>query len=461
MSVDRSGPESSTLRQLGCQYTRRRPVGIQNLPAEILHSILVFSRSSALPVTCRFFRQTLQNSGVLVKAEYILGRWCDHLIEYVVAHPCRAKHKACRSLTSRLAGPKRNYDLAHIEITDCLANLIETNHLDIITFGAELGITTAEVLDRVVDLATASLSHSLSSRVLPALVRVPVGTSRPNLNARFVRHSRLRLVPQLPKRLFRRIDRTISDGEISSSTTVTAPSAGGDSRRRKRRNLSWSNTAQAPGVATNGYSWISKLLLCLANGPRHTDATRSGKRKRDESLYDSDENLNGRVGPVPSPEDLELILALLIQYGADASSHQGYPLAMAVHRRAYALARLLLLFGADPNCKEGLAAQIAIRNGSCHILHLLVTGTRLDADAQESFPILATVPLMEVGSITLKLNRTHLRLAIQCRQWHLVDYIWHERDVAPDISCLRLIEKLGHRSTSPFRSEATQCCESG
>lgn len=136
-----------------------------------------------------------------------------------------------------------------------------------------------------------------------------------------------------------------------------------------------------------------------------------------------------------------MILVLLYQYGADASSHQGYPLAMAVHRKAYSLIHLLLLFGADPECKEGLAGQIAIRNGSLDILHLLVIGPCLDADVITHLPIASGAPL-QPGSRTFQLDQTHLRLAIQCRQWEMVDYIWHDRQVSPDIACLRLIEKL-------------------
>ena len=147
------------------------------------------------------------------------------------------------------------------------------------------------------------------------------------------------------------------------------------------------------------------------------------------------------VGPIPSAADLELLWVLLCSHGADASSHAGYPLAMAVHRGAYALVHMLLLFGADPHCKDGLAAQIAIRNGELDILHLLVTGPSPEVD---SIPSEVQGIWSSSRSHRLQLNQTHLRLAIQSKHWNIVDYLWHEQNVSPDIACLKLIEKLRH-----------------
>ncbi|KAJ1028798.1 hypothetical protein NDA16_001963 [Ustilago loliicola] len=203
--------------------------------------------------------------------------------------------------------------------------------------------------------------------------------------------------PQLPKRLFRRIDRTAVETNPPSEQSAQETASSGQTQPKKRK-------------------------------------------RRDDT-----ENTDVDTGPMPSADELRLMFAMLIQYGADASSHHGYPLAMAVHRRSYSLVHLLLLFGADPARKEGLAVQIAIRNGFLEILRLLVLGPCLDADAAQTqshlIPAGYALP-QQLGSPPFQLDQTHLRLAIQSRQWDLVDYIWHERKVSPDIACLRLIEKL-------------------
>ncbi|GAC96528.1 Ankyrin repeat protein [Pseudozyma hubeiensis SY62] len=448
MTADRGDAKGSTLQLLSSRAVHRRPVGIQHLPNEVLQTILVFSHSSALPVTCRHFRQAFHDAGTLVKAQYILGRWEDHLIGFMKGHPCRAKHKTCKSLTNRLAGRERHSDLARLEITDCTISLIQINHLDVISFAAELGITTAAILTRIVDVVATSLSLSLASCVLPPHVHSPAGTAEA-VTSGAATGSNLS-APQLPKRLFRRIDQSSHETQWSSTTNETPQPASDDTRakkRRRRRKENATETESQPEKAVDkpkiGQAWLSRLLISLAKEPEPnpTHQDQSGKRKHVEIAYSTDEEIQGRIGPVPSPDDVELIFGLLMQYGADASSHQGYPLAMAVHRRAYSLAHLLLLFGADPNCKEGLAVQIAIRNGSRDILHLLVTGPCLNVDALEALPLPAA-RLEQIGSRPFKLDQTHLRLAIQCRQWNLVDYIWHEQNISPDISCLRLIDKL-------------------
>lgn len=327
----------------------------------------------------------------------------DYFAGFIAAHPCRAKHKACKSSANRLAAIER--DATRFQVTDCILALIRAHNLDIVTFASELGISTVKILKRVVTLAATCLPRSLAECVLPTVTGSHAGVL--DRTTTKTMQTGITVSPQLPKRLFRRIGR-------------------------------FAYPASPPGTA-----WLSKLLSSLADVPSRSkvESARPAKRKREDVDDEATGELNRTGGPVTSLDDLEMILVLLLQYSADASSHQGYPLAMAVHHRAYALARLLLLFGANPSCKEGLAAQIAIRNGFLDILHLFVTGPCLDADVVHSLPIPAALPLLfEPKTVTL--DQTHLRLAIQCRQWELVDYIWHEQLVSPDMACLRLIDKL-------------------
>ncbi|SPO22936.1 uncharacterized protein UTRI_01614 [Ustilago trichophora] len=450
-------PMSSTLDLLKSQ-PKSRPVGMQDLPAELLQKILVFSRSSSLPLTCRHFLQACQSAGTSDKVDYMLGRWIDHLISYVTAKPCREKHRACRNFAIRLALLRRDRDPVWHDFVQalsdsplpCTLGAIRTASLDVITFVSELRICDSNVLHRVVGAAKAA---RLPAHFIPE-------TDSPQTPSH---------LPLLPKRLFRRIE-LFHYAEIRQQQSLDSQDQSRPKKRRRRRNGAdkihnsstdtndslaakdsfTSNTVHSPDDAHP--AWLSHLLLSLASAPpRITGQTdvkpqdsilAANGSKRLNLHLDNAEGIKAKVGPVPSFDDLQMILTLLYQYRAGASSHQGYPMAMAVHRQAYSLVHLLLLFGADPNCKDGLAGQIAIRNGALDILHLLVTGPCLDADALTSLPFDSGPWPPHLGAPTLNLDQTHLRLAIQCRQWELVDYIWHERQVSPDIACLRLIEKL-------------------
>lgn len=383
--VVEKSPESLTLDQLKIR-SQGRQVGMPDLPIELLHRVLVLSRSSSFPMTCRYFRQACHQASIEQKVDYVLGRWVDHYIAYTTNNPCQAKHKSCRRLTSRLASLYKYRDpswfdfFSAISATDCTVQTIRTANLDIVTFAAEVGICSAAVLDRLVPEASAS---SLPRAFLPGSIH-PTGSVSS---------------PQLPKRLFRRIDHPGVDAKPSSEQSVQESAT--------------------------------------------SDQTQPKKQKRRHETANADVD----TGPMPSADELQLMFTMIIQYGADASSHQGFPLAMAVHRRSYSLVHLLLLFGADPARKEGLAVQIAIRNGFLEILRLLVSGPCIDADAAQSqsclIPAGHTLP-QQLGSQPFQLDQSHLRLAIQSRQWAIVDFIWHEKKVSPDIACLRLIEKLRH-----------------
>ncbi|SPO24648.1 uncharacterized protein UTRI_01614_B [Ustilago trichophora] len=454
-------PMPSTLELLKRQ-SKSRPLGIQHLPVELLQQILVYSRSSSLPLTCRYFRQACQSASVSVKVDYVLGRWVDHLISYITAKSCREKHRSCRMFAFRLAVLQRDHDPVWHDFVQalseatlpCTLSAIRTASLDVITFVSELRICDSDVLGRVVSAAKAA--------------RLPAHFIPETDSSQTPSH-----LPLLPKRLFRRIELfDYAEVRREQPLDVRRDQSRPKKRRRRRNGADKIHDSETLLTDTNGsitvkgsldsntvhspddvYSaWLSQLLLSLASAPpritgqidvRPQDSILAANGSKQLSRHHDDaEAIKAKVGPVPSFDDLQMILVLLYQYRAGASSHQGYPLAMAVHRQAYSLVHLLLLFGADPNCKDGLAGQIAIRNGALDILHLLVTGPCLDADALTCLPFDAGPWPPHLGAPTFNLDQTHLRLAIQCRQWELVDYIWHKRQVSPDIACLRLIEKL-------------------
>ncbi|SJX61540.1 uncharacterized protein SRS1_12525 [Sporisorium reilianum f. sp. reilianum] len=407
MNADR-GSNSSNSSNNNNSSSSSNAVGIQHLPVEVLHQILVLSRSSSFPVVCRHFRQACQNATYLVKADYVFGRWVDFFVDFIAQHPCRL-HKACKKSVNRLvASIEQGRDATCMDVTDCVLALIRSKHLDIVTFAVEMGICTVQVLDRVVSMAMA---------LLPKCVLPHIAGSHTVCDVSLT-------TPQLPKRLFRRIDQLDTDASEQSRPR----------KRRRRRNGTDEDTSShlaareehdepLPG-STRSLAQLKELVWSATKVPPYT--------------WNESDPVSKPMGPVPSAEDFDMILTLLVKYAADASSHQGYPLAMSVHHRAFSLAHLLLLFGAHPRCKDGLAAQIAIRNGSQDILHLLVTGPHFDNFMEDELSVL---PWFIPGGM-LRLDQTHLRLAIQCRQWDLVDYIWHEQEVSPDMACLRLIERL-------------------
>lgn len=375
--------EPSAIDQLK-RLSEGRRAGMQDLPVELLCKILVLSRSSSFPMFCQHFRKACHQASVEQKVDFVLGRWVDFYMTFTFKHPCRAKHKSCRRLASRLESLYKDRDpswfdfFSAISATDCMTDNIRTANLDVVTFAAEIGICSTTVLDRIVRETSAS---SLPRAFL-------AGSNHSSSSS---------LLPQLPKRIFRRIDHTKVGIKPSLEQSPQESSPPGQVRPIKR------------------------------NHP-----------------HDSEE-ASADTSPMPSPDDLQFMFAMLIQYNADPSSHQGFPLAMAVHRRSYTLAHLLLLFGANPAHKEGLAVQIAIRNGFLDILRLLVSGPCLDADTAHTqshlIPAGYALP-QQLGSPPFQLDQSHLRLAIQSRQWIVVDFIWHDRKVSPDIACLRLIEKL-------------------
>ncbi|KAF6767092.1 Ankyrin repeat-containing domain protein [Kalmanozyma brasiliensis GHG001] len=422
----------------------RRPVGIKNLPIEIIHRILVYSRSSAFPVTSRFFRQVCSSAATIDKADYILGRWIDHFIAVAASEPCRQrKHRDCASLASRLATFDR--DGTPFKPTDCNLSLISTHHLDVLTFAAEFGIATVPMLEQVVDRAEGWLTQitdldlALPSRDnLPRFPPLNRSETDDPIRAGFdYKHAVaevLAIRPQLPKRIFRHIDHFGYKDDFMDVANDTAESASGSrpSKKRKRCDQSSSIARDQAEEDARFPIWMSKLIRMLANAYWRLDTEPQG------------EHLKAKVGPVPSAEDLHTLLFLLHVHGADASSHDGFGMAMAAQRRAFALASLLLVFKADVNRKDGFAARIAIRNGSRDFLDLLVSGARPDDELRRALAV-TEIPLPGYwisDPELLKLDQSWLELAIRHQQWDVVNYIWYEQGVAPNGKCLRLIERF-------------------
>lgn len=429
-----------------------RPLGLENLPTELVHEILVLSRSDTFAVASRTLRTLCQQASVTNRVDYIMARWVDRYVAHKIAHPCRAKHKACRRQTSRVIALWREREpawpdfVATLTVEPCELDALRTAKLDVVTFAAELGICTVQVLERLVKCAAAA---RIPRALLGAYLR------NDSANGPLVVHEALERLevpqPQLPKRLFRHID-DYGYAEPKSSAVSERPK-----KRRRGRKGDTNDFTEAGQVSSEEAfpEWLTRLLRSLGRDAPHSARSHATEQAHAESAapngladikrpHPSDESdaIKTSVGAVPKAAELELIVTLLYQYGADASSHSGYPLAMAVHRGSYSLVQLLLLFGADPGCKDGLAVQIAIRNGNLNLLRLLIDGPCLDHDLTNLLPLQPPSAPPQLGSPVYRLDHAHLRLAIQCKHWHVVDFIWHDQNVSPDIACLRLLDKL-------------------
>ncbi|GAC76412.1 hypothetical protein PANT_22d00013 [Moesziomyces antarcticus T-34] len=431
---------------------RPRSIGLEHLPTELLHHILVLSRSDKFAVASRRLRSICQYASISDRVDYIMARWADRYVAHKIAHPCRAKHKACRRQTSRVIALWREREpawsdfAATLTVEPCELDALRTAKLDLVTFAAELGICTVQVLERLVNCAAAA---RIPRALLGAYLR------NGSANGALVVHEALERLevpqPQLPKRLFRHID-DYGFAEPKPVAVIERPK-----KRRRGRKGDVNDCTEVGQVSTQEPfpAWLTRLLQSLGRDAPHStnphtteqahaDSAASNGLADDKRTHPSDEPdaIKASVGAVPKAAELELILTLLYQYGADASSHSGYPLAMAVHRGSYSLVQLLLLFGADPGCKDGLAVQIAIRNGDLDLLRLLIDGPCLDHDLSNLLPLQPPSAPPQLGSPVYRLDQAHLRLAIQCKHWHVVDFIWHDQNVSPDIACLRLLDKL-------------------
>ncbi|SNX83433.1 uncharacterized protein MEPE_02140 [Melanopsichium pennsylvanicum] len=481
--------ELPTLTLLSRASKQQGSVGLWSLPVEVLHRILVLSRSSSLPRVSRFFRGACIGASISDKADFVLGRWIDYIL------PLLTRHEFCRHVCEKIKHCARGYALRLVslwsqallwsELADKITSIahevalevyLSGSRPDVISYAARLGICTAEVLEKVVFAA------GVSGLPEPFLVDTVTRYIPKYPQASLPR-------PLLPKRLFRRIDcfdyayalddaadMQFSDTKAKSGTQQDAANSSQDQlRKRRRRRHGVEKTWQAEEAVGNEDPvqaeessketaivqtnlagtdhesatfpvWLNSLVRHLEDDATREDPPIEWVESSPQSILDTTTNveeLKKRIGPVPSAKDFELIVLLLSHYGANASSHEGYPLAMAVHRGAYSLVHLLLLFGADPDCKEGLAVKIAIGKGSLKILRLLVSGPSLDFDIMAYLPYLGADTLQKtMVPHVFKLDQLHLRLAIQSKQWEVVDYIWHECQVSPDIACLRLIEKL-------------------
>jgi len=479
-------PRHSTLDLLKLVSKRNTPTGLQDLPVELLHRILVLSHSSSFPLISRRFRQACKNASITDKVDYILGRWVDSLIDYIsskpnLSKPRRATSKHLSRVWQETRASWRDFADEISKSTEVIQDLTgfwsEHGSLHIVDFAAEFGICTTAVLDRVVTAATAStLTRPFIMTPSPGPLLETITSLRELIPAALsqqsaVSYGRVSFRPRLPKRLFRSIE-TFDYADIANHLQSTAaqqsvPSPVQDRPRKRRKRqagtvkgdgeLRSDPTLREEERSQNGEriedfpSWLCQLLVSLSfTYPRDAVSSKAESQTENQGdqnaqvdrsnhglACDKGEDLKTQIGPLPNSRDSQMILVMLLRYHAHASSHSGYPLAMAVHRRSYSLAHLLLLFGADPAQKDGLAVQIAIRNGFLEMLHLLVSdkahGLGLPLSAGNESKTLAP---------SFSLDHTHLRLAIQCRQWDVVDYIWHEQKVSPDIACLRLLEKL-------------------
>ncbi|PWZ00831.1 hypothetical protein BCV70DRAFT_101576 [Testicularia cyperi] len=462
----------SALRILSQQSITARiqhgPINLQHLPVEILHHVLAISGCEALPLVCRHLHTVFRHAPNSVRFDYILARWCHE----VAVHQSDTRHLRCTYSSVCQVGlhQRQRSTNASAFVTALACGAIErAQRLRLLTFASSFGICNLATLVR--------LAHDHS--IPPLRDASPYQSDQRNPQPG---SASTEMKAHLPKRLFRTWH-AVTLPQATSFTDGESDSRHPDQhsqprKRRKRSKGSNGNSSIAsetqiaqhiPGLGSRSTTQelspdLLQLLSELALPPPPSCVTEDDRRS----------SLAARIGAIPSASDLQLILALLEAYRADLWAHEGFPLAMAVHHRAYSITRLLLAYGAEPRQKDCLAWRMAIQMGDLDALRLLTgpwgaplakapasaddfDGNRVQAavyrylerlgdSGRFSHPIIRTPgfgPEQEPWTAIFDqdLDQKHLRLAIQSKHWHIVDFIWHEMGVAPNMACLRLMER--------------------
>ena len=383
-SYSESNDSEAGDRKSGSSKRRRlNPTGLLQLPVELLYPIFVDAHSPSLPMTCRWLREVFRVAPLGVKVEYMLELWHETHLGNLEQWRSQ-RYPRCRCAYAE----KNPHTAPRIKFAD--------------------------------------RTSALSPGVVPVCCRshLPAGSCFDPISfaARFGI-----CTPDMLVRLEARFRR------LESMQLVLADAISYGGRR---------GTTELRGV---------ELPKRLFRALKHTYVGEDGEDE-DEDEYEFGQlrafqpRDMAEIGHLPTPVAVQILLLLLTRYGADANSHSGFPLAMCVHANAWALASVLLAFGADPARKESLAVQIAVRKASLGGLKALI---ERDARTEKRW---ATARIALDASMADRVPRmpdrfqpdsSLLREAIKTEAWDMVHYFIQERRVVPDMRTIKLMDKKG------------------
>jgi len=110
----------------------------------------------------------------------------------------------------------------------------------------------------------------------------------------------------------------------------------------------------------------------------------------------------------------------------DPNSHDGYALTRAVHAGFVPLIHFLLVHGASPECKKGLAVMVAIRRKDLSVVRMLVERPKGTAKRRKLEDRVQTTSEM-------------LRVAVKCDARDIAEYLTLEKGCIPDMQTLRMM----------------------
>ncbi|KAJ3516536.1 hypothetical protein NLJ89_g1057 [Agrocybe chaxingu] len=116
----------------------------------------------------------------------------------------------------------------------------------------------------------------------------------------------------------------------------------------------------------------------------------------------------------------------------DTNANDGYALTRAVHAKFLPLVQFLLDHQASPNCREGLALKVAIRHKSLDMFKMLVErqpGSKRRGKKQK----------MEDRVL---LDSNVLKVAVMSDARDVIEYLYREKGVVPDVQTLKRIISL-------------------
>ncbi|PPR00885.1 hypothetical protein CVT24_000370 [Panaeolus cyanescens] len=143
-------------------------------------------------------------------------------------------------------------------------------------------------------------------------------------------------------------------------------------------------------------------------------------QKKDTSWTDADH-------PIPF---LRSIMAIPARHQPYMDSNLGYALTKAVHAKFVPLIQILLENGANPQCHNSLAVKVAIKQKDLALLKLLVERTPTRPKAGKK-------PKMQDR---VKLDPAMLKLAVLSQAKDIVQYMYREKGVIPDMETLKKIQ---------------------
>ncbi|KAF9485228.1 hypothetical protein BDN70DRAFT_681478 [Pholiota conissans] len=107
--------------------------------------------------------------------------------------------------------------------------------------------------------------------------------------------------------------------------------------------------------------------------------------------------------------------------------NKGYALVRAVHAKSIPLIQFLLDHGASPKCHENLAVVVAIRQKNLKLVKLLVERRDPQKRAGKKRKL----------EDRMTLDAGLLKVAVQAGASDIVDYIYREKEVIPDVQTLK------------------------